>query len=108
MDIVLASERDGVEAALEIRRRFGIPAVLASANHDDGNRARAVAADPAGWLPKPYSSERLLNTIRAIAASGDWRRSAGPDGAGAGRERPAPARSLSPAEGEAAKTPVTD
>ena len=69
MDIVLGSERDGVEAAVEIRNRFEIPTVFTSANHDGGNRERAKAAEPAGWLPKPYSSERLLQMIRAVSGS---------------------------------------
>ena len=67
MDIVLASERDGVDAAVEIRKRFGTPAVFTSANQDSDNIGRAEAAKPAGWVPKPYSPERLLEMIRTIS-----------------------------------------
>ena len=64
MDIVLASERDGVDAALTIRERFGIGSLFTSANQDTENMERAKAADPAGWLPKPYATERLIQAVR--------------------------------------------
>lgn len=69
MDIVLDSERDGVDAAIEIRKRLGAPCLFTSANSDEANRTRAKAADPVGWLPMPYSSERLLQTIQALSGS---------------------------------------
>jgi DNA-binding NarL/FixJ family response regulator len=68
MDIVLDSERDGVDAAIEISRRFGIPVVFTSANQDSGNVRRAKAMDVAGWVPKPYSSEKLLEAIRNVGS----------------------------------------
>lgn len=68
MDIRLASERDGVEAALEIRRRFGVASLFASANLDPNNKARAAAARPAGWLSKPYTPESLTAAVeRALS-----------------------------------------
>jgi two-component system, response regulator PdtaR len=65
MDIRLASARDGVEAAIEIRRRFGLASLFTSANQDPENVARAQAAEPAGWLPKPYAIESLVEAVRA-------------------------------------------
>jgi len=65
MDIRLASARDGIEAAIEIRRRFGIPSLFTSANHDDATMNRAEPAEPQGWLPKPYSPEALVCATRA-------------------------------------------
>ena len=64
MDIVLSSDRDGVDAALTIRERFGIGSLFTSANQDPENMNRAKAADPAGWLSKPYAPERLVQAIR--------------------------------------------
>ena len=65
MDIRLASPRDGIEAATELRRRFGIPSLFTSANHDEVTMMRAEPAEPIGWLPKPYSPEALVSTTRA-------------------------------------------
>ena len=64
MDIVLSSNRDGVDAAIEIRERFGIGSLFTSGNQDAENMNRAKAADPAGWLPKPYATERLIQAVR--------------------------------------------
>lgn len=65
MDIRLASTRDGIEAATEIRRRFGIPSLFTSANHDEATMMRAEPAKPIGWLLKPYSPEALVSATRA-------------------------------------------
>jgi two-component system, response regulator PdtaR len=65
MDIRLASERDGIDAAIAIRERFGIRCIFASANIDPENRKRADAAEALGWLPKPYSPEMLIEAVTA-------------------------------------------
>jgi two-component system, response regulator PdtaR len=68
MDIRLASERDGIEAAIELRRRFDVPSLFASANLDPHSQARAAEARPAGWLSKPYTPEKLLAAVeRAVS-----------------------------------------
>lgn len=65
MDIRLASARDGVEAAVEIMQRFGIPSLFVSAFADQATRERADAAQPAGWLSKPFTIDQLLGSVRA-------------------------------------------
>ena len=69
MDVRLAGERDGIDAAIEIFERFGIRSVFASAHHDVGTRDRATRANAAGWLAKPYSSDALLAVVKAATAS---------------------------------------
>jgi DNA-binding NarL/FixJ family response regulator len=63
MDIRLASDRDGVDAALEIFRTLGIRSLFASAHGDVQIRARAEAARPLGWVAKPYRVETLLKAV---------------------------------------------
>jgi DNA-binding NarL/FixJ family response regulator len=63
MDIRLASERDGVDAALEIYETLGIRSLFASAHCDAEVKARAAAARPLGWVAKPYRVETLLKAI---------------------------------------------
>jgi two-component system, response regulator PdtaR len=63
MDIRLAGERDGVDAALEIFRRFEIRSLFASAHGDSHFRARAEAARPLGWIAKPYRVGTLLRAV---------------------------------------------
>jgi DNA-binding NarL/FixJ family response regulator len=68
MDIRLASERDGVDAALEIYRTLGIRSIFASAHGDARIRARAAPAQPLGWVAKPYRVETLLKAVEEALA----------------------------------------
>ena len=65
MDIRLVGARDGVYAAQEIYRRFGIRSLFVSAYSDAQTRQRAGAAQPTGFVEKPFSPETLLSAVRA-------------------------------------------
>ena len=65
MDIRLRGPRDGIDAATEIRRRFDIRSLFVSAHTDPATMARAQAADPVGWLPKPFSGHQLAAALEA-------------------------------------------
>jgi two-component system, response regulator PdtaR len=60
MDIRLAGERDGIDAALEIFRALGIRCLFVTAHQDERTRARAECASPLGWLAKPYATETAV------------------------------------------------
>jgi len=66
MDIRLQGGSDGIAAAMEIRTRFGITSIFVSAHDDAGTRARAVAAQPLGWIVKPVSSADLVLRLAAL------------------------------------------
>jgi two-component system, response regulator PdtaR len=68
MDIRLRGARNGVEAAREIRQRFDIPCLFATAHSEEGVRADAEAAAPAGWLAKPFSDRQLVAAVKAALA----------------------------------------
>jgi DNA-binding response OmpR family regulator len=63
VDIRLADERDGVEAAVELNVRFGVRSIFATAHADADTRRRGEAANPIAWLPKPYTPETLIALI---------------------------------------------
>ena len=63
MDIRLAGNVDGVEAAQEIRRRLGIRAIFITAHTDRATLARIHQAEPLGFLPKPYMPEQLRQLL---------------------------------------------
>ncbi len=65
MDIRLPGDRDGVEAAIEIRQRFDIPSLLISGYADAETRARAEAARPLGFIAKPFD-----HALLALALNG--------------------------------------
>lgn len=63
MDINLPGEMDGIDAAREIHARFGIPSIFLSGYP----RPEETEGDEAcrGYLVKPFSFERLEETISA-------------------------------------------
>jgi CheY-like chemotaxis protein len=66
MDIRLIGNRDGIDAAAEILQRFGVPSIFVTANTDLGTRARAQATQPAGFLEKPVTRDRLRLGLRSV------------------------------------------
>jgi two-component system, response regulator PdtaR len=64
MDIRLASRRDGIDAAIELRRRYGLRCIFATAHLDAETRNRAAPAAPLGWLAKPYGAFSLLRQVQ--------------------------------------------
>lgn len=63
MDIHLAGELDGIDAARELRERFDIPVVYLTAYADDETLDRAKATMPLGYLTKPFRKTELRSTI---------------------------------------------
>ncbi|MCB1021276.1 MAG: sigma 54-interacting transcriptional regulator [Bryobacterales bacterium] len=64
MDIHLKGEMDGAEAALEIRRRFGVPSIFLTAHADDETLERAKLAEPLGYIVKPFHETELQAAIQ--------------------------------------------
>ena len=71
MDIRLASETDGITAALEILERTGIRCIFATAYADAATRERGEKARPFGWLRKPFTADVLLGSVKAALDSRD-------------------------------------
>jgi two-component system, response regulator PdtaR len=71
MDIRLAGERDGIDAALELFRAHGLRCIFATAHADDDARHRAAPAKPLAWLQKPYSVASLLALINQLRSAGN-------------------------------------
>lgn len=63
MDVRLGPGRDGIDAAIVLRREMNLPAIIATGSMDDENRRRAAPAIPLAWLPKPYSGEELVAAV---------------------------------------------
>lgn len=71
MDIRLASETDGIAAALEILDRTGIRCIFATAYADAATRERGEKAQPFGWLRKPFTADVLLSAVKAALGTRD-------------------------------------
>ena len=63
MDVRLAGCRDGIEGALLLRRRSGLPVLFVTAQGDAATMARAAAAEPAGYLMKPVNGRQLVKAV---------------------------------------------
>lgn len=63
MDIMLKGDMDGIEAAREIKTRFGIPVLYLTAYTDDETLEKAKMTEPAGYISKPFKEEDLHSNI---------------------------------------------
>jgi CheY-like chemotaxis protein len=63
MDVRLQGRMSGLEAAREIRRRFGIPIVFVTANEGD-ELDPADLQSPAARIPKPFTDQQLERALR--------------------------------------------
>jgi len=70
MDIRLAGQRDGVDAAGELFRELGVRCIFATAHDDQRTRSRAEPFAPLGWLAKPYTMASLIALVRQAIAAG--------------------------------------
>src|SRR5690606_36513085 len=63
MDIQLADGDDGAQVAFELRQSLNIPSVFLTAYTDDATIERCKAAEPAGYLLKPFNLQLLKVTL---------------------------------------------
>ena len=66
MDIGLADEMDGIEAAEIIRSRFKIPVIFLTTNVDEEVFKRTKPTDPPGHILNPFQDRDLQNTIEMV------------------------------------------
>ena len=63
MNIQLAGEMDGIEAAEQIHARMSIPVIYLTANDDEHTLERITRTEPFGYLLKPFSDAELRVAI---------------------------------------------
>lgn len=68
MDIRLIGQRDGVDAALELYRDYGLRCIFATAHGDSHVKERASPAHPFNWLRKPYATASLIEAVKQALA----------------------------------------
>jgi len=64
MDITLKGEMNGIQAAEQIRTRYGIPIVYLTAHSDDATIKKAIITEPFGYLIKPLEERAFKTTIQ--------------------------------------------
>jgi len=63
MDVDLPGPVDGIEAARRIRARLDVPVIFLTGHSDSGTLSRAMAAEPFGYLLKPFQVKDLKCAI---------------------------------------------
>jgi DNA-binding NarL/FixJ family response regulator len=69
VDVRLVGDHDGIDAALAMFKDLGIRSIFATAHSDEPTRQRAKAANPLGWVPKPYTPAQVVPLIRSYLAA---------------------------------------
>ena len=66
MDIKLNGPMDGIEAAMQIRDKYGMPIIYLTGNTDDATRQRAINSHPSRYLEKPVEADVLCEIIEQV------------------------------------------
>jgi DNA-binding NarL/FixJ family response regulator len=66
VDIRLIGQRDGVDAAIQLLKDFGVRSIFATAHDDPSIRTRADEAKPLGWMVKPYDPRQLVTLVQQM------------------------------------------
>jgi CheY-like chemotaxis protein len=66
MDVHLEDDMDGIEAASQIRRHWGIKSIFFSGYSDAETRKRASMAEPIAFLDKTSSKADLVGVINGF------------------------------------------
>jgi CheY-like chemotaxis protein len=71
VDVMLAGQSSGIEAAAVLKDRYGIPSLFITAMVPDLAEARVTGL---GYLSKPFTDEDLLRSIDAVMAKLEGRK----------------------------------
>ena len=74
VDIVIAGDMDGIEAAKVIRDRFDIPIIFLTSYRDDEFFERAKELPPCAYLLKPFNERELDLTIEMAVCQFDMKK----------------------------------
>ncbi len=66
MDIELATEPNGVEAARRLRDEHGVRSLFVSASLNPEIRTSAAALDPVGFIDKPFAAPQILEALSPL------------------------------------------
>lgn len=69
IDIILASDRTGIDLGKHIRENYNIPFIFVTSNSDRATVENAKTVKPNGYLVKPFEQQDLYTSIE-IALSG--------------------------------------
>src|SRR5690606_6443380 len=63
VDIVLATEKTGIDFGRYIRKNYNIPFIFVTSNSDKATVENAKSVRPSGYLVKPFEQQDLFTSI---------------------------------------------
>jgi DNA-binding NarL/FixJ family response regulator len=67
MDLRLANDSNGLDAAQQLYEKFGVRCLFVSANIDDEVRSTAARFQALGFLGKPFLAAEVISAVQAAA-----------------------------------------
>ncbi len=64
MDIMMETQDDGIQAAMQIKQESDVPIIFLTALTDDGTLDRVKNSEPHGYIVKPFNEIELLSNIK--------------------------------------------
>ena len=67
MDLRLANDSSGIDAAKQLYESFGVRSLFVSANIDEDVKRQVAASRPLGFIGKPFLAAEVIAAVRAAA-----------------------------------------
>lgn len=77
IDIILASDKTGIDLGKHIREKYNIPFIFVTSNSDRATVENAKAVQPNGYLVKPFEQQDLYTSIEIALSNFDYSSKAG-------------------------------
>lgn len=63
MDVMLSGKMDGIQTAIELRKKFNLPVIYITGLTDTDTIQRAKVTEPYGFLTKPFEDREIFTVI---------------------------------------------
>lgn len=81
IDIILASDKTGIDLGKHIRDNYNIPFIFVTSNSDRATVENAKTVKPNGYLVKPFEQQDLYTSIEIALSNFDYSGKSGGNGA---------------------------
>ena len=79
IDIILASDKTGIDLGKHIREKYDIPFIFVTSNSDRATVENAKTVQPNGYLVKPFEQQDLYTSIEIALSNFEQRKKGGSD-----------------------------
>ncbi|WP_276392586.1 LytR/AlgR family response regulator transcription factor [Eudoraea chungangensis] len=79
IDIILASDKTGIDLGKHIRENYNIPFIFVTSNSDRATVENAKSVKPNGYLVKPFEQQDLYTSIEIALSNFDYTSKTGKD-----------------------------